>query len=154
MQLATRVAVAIVAGLLAAGVSYLAAAPVVSSAEVWFAVGLNAIVWAIATGLYLHAWTRLKRMGATADVLSINTAGKWGGVAGGFVSVGTSGVYLLTFSLPFRFVAVVSLFVFGVAIGSMAIGMGVVAARFDARESAGSAAGSPTVAFSSDFNSR
>jgi len=131
MQPSIRYAVALLVGLLAAAVASVAATPVAGPVRVWFVTALTGLVWSVAVALYLNVLCRIHSAeDAVEDDATV--AAKWGGIAGGVVSIGVAGTAVLLVDLAaFRFVATVVLFVFGFGMASMSVGMGVVADRFD-----------------------
>jgi len=132
MQPSTRYAVSGVVGVAMAAVAHVTAAPVVDDPRTWFTAVLTGLVWLVAVALYLDVLCRLRSTGGGAES-DASVAAKWGGFAGGVVSIGIAGTALLLVDLAaFRFVAAVGLFVFGFGMASMSVGMGVVADRLDA----------------------
>jgi hypothetical protein len=132
MQPSTRYAVSGVVGVATAAVAHVTAAPVVDGPRTWFTTVLTGLVWLVAVALYLDVLCRLRSTGGCAES-DASVAAKWGGFAGGVVSIGIAGTALLLVDLAaFRFVAAAGLFVFGFGMASMSVGMGVVADRLDA----------------------
>lgn len=131
MQPSIRYIVACLTGLAAGAVAYLGANPVVDETTTGFATGLTALIWTAGTVIYLSVLTRLDEAPDCSGFEAQLSAMKWGGAGGGVASLGISGTALLLMSTAaFRYVAVVGLFVFGLVLASMAVGMGTVADRF------------------------
>jgi len=129
MQPSIRYAISVVVGGAAAALAHVAAAPVVGVTRTWFTAVLTGLVWLVAVALYLNVLCRLDSTGSGAGS-DASVAAKWGGFAGGVVSIGIAGTALVLVDLAaFRFVAAVGLFVFGFGMASMSVGMGVVADR-------------------------
>jgi len=131
MQPSIRYAVSVAIGVAAAGLAYVAAAPVVDGTHTWFTTVLTGLVWLVAVALYLDVLCRLRSTDDCAES-DASVAAKWGGFAGGVVAIGIAGTALLLVDIAaFRFVAAVGLFVFGFGMASMSVGMGVVADRLE-----------------------
>lgn len=131
MRPAIRYALALLTGLLAAAVAFVAARPVVEPARVWLVAALNALVWTGAVATYVPIYERFD--GAPADVDGFPIAQlKWGMLASLVASVGiASPAVLLVEALPFRYVGATMLFGFGLVMLAMFVGMGTVAVRSD-----------------------
>ena len=131
MQPSIRYAISVVVGGAAAALAHVAAAPVVDVTRTWFTAVLTGLVWLVAVALYLDVLCRLDSIDTPSES-DASVAAKWGGFAGGVVSIGIAGTALVLVDLAaFRFVAAVGLFVFGFGMASMSVGMGVVADRLD-----------------------
>lgn len=131
MQPSTRYAVATLVGLVAATVAYFAAAGAVDGTLARFVAGLNFLVWTGFVAHYVPTYTSLDGAPGNSPEDSGMMAVKWGAVAGLAASLGIAGTCLVLLPLlPNWYVAAVGLFVFGLTMWTMAVGMAVVTDRF------------------------
>lgn len=138
MQPLTRYGLAVLAAVVAGALAAVVAEPVLEPSLVWFVAGANAVVYATTAHVLLGNYERLGRL-AAADPDDYRTSMKWGGIAGGFTSVGVTSVLgLLAATASFRLGAAVALLVFGFGMGSLAIGIGAIS---DGHEAFAAAAG-------------
>ena len=120
------------AGILAGSLGYVGAEPALERGTTAFVVGLNAVIWAIAVGLYLFVYEQLDSPEGRPDWEQQYRSGVMGGVAGLVCSLEMTGTMaLLTILESFRVGAVVGLFVFGTILASMAVGMQATLWRYD-----------------------
>ena len=132
---------ALLAGTVAGVLSYVGVIPILDSSLTWFTVGLNTVVWVVAVGLYAFVYEQLESPEGRPDWERQRKNMTLGGIAGLVASLGTTGtIGLLTATVSIRFGATMALFVFGIVLASMAVGMQSVIWRF------GDRTGGPTVA--------
>jgi|GEM_PF-2128599 len=131
MRPTVRYGLALAVGTLAAVTSFVATNGTVESTRTWFVTGLNAAVWTGAVALYIPVYERFDGAPADSESASVGDSVKWGGIAGGGASVGVAGTgLLLVEGLPGWYVGAVCLFVMGLFLLAMAVGMGTVATNF------------------------
>ena len=132
MQPSTRYAVAMLIGLVAATVAYFAAAAgAVDGTLARLVAGLNFLVWTGFVAHYVPTYAHLDGAPGNCPDDSGVMAVKWGAVAGLAASLGIAGTSLVLLPLlPNWYVAAVGLFVFGLTMWMVTVGMAVVTDRF------------------------
>lgn len=140
MHPSMRYAVATLVGLAAGGLAFLAADTAVESTLAGLVAALNLVVWTGFVAQYVPTYRRFDGVPGSGSGGSSAVAAKWGGLAGLAASVGVSGTSLALFPVvPGWYVASVGLFVFGLALWTMAVGMGVVVDRVSRGDDSGHA---------------
>ena len=129
METPRRYAVAVLAGVAAAGLSVLLARSAVETGAVTKVSLWNGLVWTVAAGAYLGARAGLPDR--ANDGASSYERTKWDGLMGAFLGLAASATVFALDPLPVGLVMAVTLLFAGVALGGVAAGIGTATARFE-----------------------
>jgi hypothetical protein len=134
MRTLTKALLGILAGIAAGVASWIGIEPVLEPGLVSFTAVLNTVTWSVAVGFYAFVYGQFDRLAERDGWKRENKSVALGGIAGLVASTGVAGAMGLGSGVvSVRLGAVFGLFVFGVVLASMAVGMLTVIWRFDVR---------------------